>query len=1266
MADDSRSHLVFSGYVSHLIGVVHNTVNRQGQHISCGTLQLEVHAVATDCGNRSGIKLLLGPVTAIDAEALMVVLTALLDNTEGIFFIVAQLEAQNHSKAFYTCAILAGHVVLHIHGNGPVLVLNIQQPCIGLFRIIGAHNAVSLVCGIPSVCISGNCIDAGLEAAGNVVDILISNKAIGVGLPIQQQRIAVDVQFLAVAGIGSNRQDDGVTQLIVGLVGGNLTIGQFANVDKHLLAGIDQLEGNLHSLIQVSIHSEFNPDGSLSHTAGIAGGNNLGQINGADLIAIQIYNRVGSVNQRAEIDSIALDLCLFSSSKGVVVLPFCRQSGTVHNLNSVLAIVIGMIQAQTQSFTIGEIEVINHREILRLRSSILNHGGNIIGMDLCVQPTGVAGCMAVQVQKILILFQNIPRAFLVLLELAGSELTGNIVDVLGSLEAVGAVPVGIDLLTIDQHLGVEITGIASNGQCNGIAQFAVFLVSDDVTVGNIGHIDHHIFRAIYQLEGEFGGVAIVAIQSKADLDGSVFDTAGLTGSYNLGKVIGADFFTVNIDIGSRAENLNTVFDAAGLDFCSLLVGQRIASLPCRRYSTTIHSLNAVNTVTIGMVQTDTEIFTVRELEEISQRIIIGIRRHILGNGGDIIGINHRIQSGIYTLHALLIQHSSILTGNIPGFCVIQEGRCPYIHSRVICNTEGDLQQLTVGRPGFEAKLCRTGVILSVENLNFDQFIIQPDCGIIALAHDAHPNAVFAGVAGNLPCIQGMNGLPVGNRVLTGNFCILQDILALFLQHVNMPVLAVAKPDHHTGTLLREAVSSSQICQVRIILQICLEGKVIVRGVAEDLTGSLFLVDNTIVLLVQDPAGALSDLEVIVFQNQFGIEILIQENTATNRRITFLFCLQNIVAGLHILQFKVTLLINGDRFFALGADVGQDQAFEGILVDIVQHNLAAKSLGTFRDSRCLGRYLYTVVGAKDLQRNASVLIEGYILDLLLAVDHNGRQRIAIVRLDIDDCIHSGNHVGRTGNGVVLTLLQSHRHAAHNTLVVEAEEPQHIRKRCAILLGIEIPVSVQTGIRTVDIIRGNVGRININKSVLNGLDIQFQPLHVIPGNKQLHAIAVAFRSVHFAALGGSPEVGHNIFGGCHIGITVFTVAPLEEQITGRQQIDLKHIVFLHTFCIGRCKIHFDTAVHVGRTFQINVDGHAFGHVEHKIHTLLAVVTGHSDVDSIAAILIVQVQPVVALISILVQNTIDHDACIGFCLGFLLFRKGIAIFSRDFLNS
>ena len=42
------------------------------------------------------------------------------------------------------------------------------------------------------------------------------------------------------------------------------------------------------------------------------------------------------------------------------------------------------------------------------------------------------------------------------------------------------------------------------------------------------------------------------------------------------------------------------------------------------------------------------------------------------------------------------------------------------------------------------------------------------------------------------------------------------------------------------------------------------------------------------------------------------------------------------------------------------------------------------------------------------------------------------------------------------------------------------------------------------------------------------------------------------------------------------------------------------------------------------------------------------------------------VVALISILVQNTIDHDACIGFCLGFLLFRKGIAIFSRDFLNS
>ena len=195
---------------------------------------------------------------------------------------------------------------------------------------------------------------------------------------------------------------------------------------------------------------------------------------------------------------------------------------------------------------------------------------------------------------------------------------------------------------------------------------------------------------------------------------------------------------------------------------------------------------------------------------------------------------------------------------------------------------------------------------------------------------------------------------------------------------------------------------------------------------------------------------------------------------------------------------------------------------------------------------------------------------------------------------------------------------------------------------------------------------MGGIDIDISVLDSLHIHFQPPQVIPGNKQLHAIAVAVCRVDRTAFGGSSQASHNIIGGCHIGISVPTVAPLEEHITGRQQIYFKHIVFPHTCYMRSRKIYFDTAVHIGCTFQIHIDGYTFCHIKHKVHTLLTKVTSHSNVDIIAAIVIVQIQPVVFFVGFLVQNTVNYETGICFSLGFIRIDIGIFFFRGNFQNA
>ena len=145
---------------------------------------------------------------------------------------------------------------------------------------------MSLVCSIPSLNILRCDIQTGLKGSGNIINFLSCRKAVGICLPIQKQRLTVNVQLLTVAGIGGDRQNNCIAHLIAGFICCHIAIGQAFDVDKDLLAGVGQLKGNLHCLIQVAVHFDLDPDCSFSHAAGIARGQNLGKINGTYRIAI--------------------------------------------------------------------------------------------------------------------------------------------------------------------------------------------------------------------------------------------------------------------------------------------------------------------------------------------------------------------------------------------------------------------------------------------------------------------------------------------------------------------------------------------------------------------------------------------------------------------------------------------------------------------------------------------------------------------------------------------------------------------------------------------------------------------------------------------------------------------------------------------------------------------------------------------------------------------------------------------------------------------
>ena len=279
------------------------------------------------------------------------------------------------------------------------------------------------------------------------------------------------------------------------------------------------------------------------------------------------------------------------------------------------------------------------------------------------------------------------------------------------------------------------------------------------------------------------------------------DAAGFTGIDIGGQIIGTNLLTVQEHICGGTQNLYPICNTLGLHLFRLFLGQRIVILPGCKQGAANKGLDPVLAIVIGVIQTHTEILTVGELKDINKGIIIGGRRLILCNRSHIIDIQLAVQPGILTGSRQFAEGAIVLIGNIPNACGPMEGRTCHIHRQLAGHTEVKGHDCTVGDPCFHSQLSGSRSVVLSKQFDHIQRFVQPNRHMPSLAHDAQFNAAAALILCNLRTGQRMNTLPVGSRLFTGELCILQNILILFLQDINMPGLAVAELDPHTASLL---------------------------------------------------------------------------------------------------------------------------------------------------------------------------------------------------------------------------------------------------------------------------------------------------------------------------------------------------------------------------------------------------------------------------------------------------------------------------------
>ena len=215
-------------------------------------------------------------------------------------------------------------------------------------------------------------MQTGRKATGDVVSRFSRNKAVGIGLPIQQQRFAVDVQHLTVAFIGCYCQNNGITNPIHGLVSGYRAAFKSRNGNRCRFRSFHKRKWNLYILYAcIAIHTQ--PD--LCHFAVIS----CVEGNGFHQFTIHPQFRIGPYKLNMEFHAVAFQqLLLLCSCQISLPLPTGKGIRAAHILKLVIAVCIGIVHSDLVLFPIIEDKGNLHREVALFQAAVCIFAGRVI------------------------------------------------------------------------------------------------------------------------------------------------------------------------------------------------------------------------------------------------------------------------------------------------------------------------------------------------------------------------------------------------------------------------------------------------------------------------------------------------------------------------------------------------------------------------------------------------------------------------------------------------------------------------------------------------------------------------------------------------------------------------------------------------------------------------------------------------------------------------------------------------------------------------
>ena len=193
-----------------------------------------------------------------------------------------------------------------------------------------------------------------------------------------------------------------------------------------------------------------------------------------------------------------------------MVFPLRGQSGTIHDLNFVLAVGIRAVQSQADRFTVFKGESVDHGEILGRGVVISDGGGDVTDIAQRLQPAAVAGGVRGHNQLADALMDQIPVIAGVFFEYSFRKGGADFVGAFLCHKAVSTAGVEAYALAVDLDGLVGVAAVGGDGQLNGITYTVKCLISSNLAVCHACGLDVNRLTGIGDSIRYLNGVVFVS------------------------------------------------------------------------------------------------------------------------------------------------------------------------------------------------------------------------------------------------------------------------------------------------------------------------------------------------------------------------------------------------------------------------------------------------------------------------------------------------------------------------------------------------------------------------------------------------------------------------------------------------------------------------------------------------------------------------------------------------------------------------------------